>query len=163
MEPSANRIERFTAQLRDQPKLANPPFCPKVDAVLLESADGSVHLKQVKRVLAAEKACPSTTFLMPVWKMRAWSARLAPQAGVPWLSSSSFNPVVGPRKTILGIRWSLSRKTAPAGSVLVREAWSGDPNSGPSHPPPQPGQARECRPFFQTQHVDDCFQATSFF
>ena len=55
MEPSANRIERFTAQLRDQPKLANPPFCPKVDAVLLESADGSVHLEQVKRVLAAEK------------------------------------------------------------------------------------------------------------
>ena len=134
MEPRANRIERFTTPLRDQPKLANPPFCPKVDAVLLESADGSVHLKQVKRVLAAEKACPSTTFLMPVWKMRAWSARLAPQAGVPWLSSSSFNPVVGPRKTILGIRWSLSRRTAPAGSVVVR-AWSGDPNSGPSHPP----------------------------
>ena len=55
MEPSANRIERFTAQLRDQPKLANPPFCPKVDAVLLESADGSVHREQLKRVLAAKK------------------------------------------------------------------------------------------------------------
>jgi len=53
LEPSANRIERFTAQLRDQPKLANPPFCPKVDAVLLESADGSVHREQ--GVLAAKK------------------------------------------------------------------------------------------------------------
>ena len=55
MEPSANRIERFTTPLRDQPKLANPPFCPKVDAVLLESADGSVHREQLKRVLAAKK------------------------------------------------------------------------------------------------------------
>src|SRR5947209_10021442 len=54
---SANRLEKFTRQLRDEFKVeivgSIEELVRKVDAVLLESVDGRPHLKQVLPVLKA--------------------------------------------------------------------------------------------------------------
>jgi predicted dehydrogenase len=56
---SANRLEKFTKQLRDEFKVeivnSIEELVQKVDAVLLESVDGRPHLKQVIPVLKAGK------------------------------------------------------------------------------------------------------------
>ena len=56
---SADRVEKFTAQLRDQYKLeivdSIDALLPKVDAILLLSVDGRVHWKQAEPVLKAKK------------------------------------------------------------------------------------------------------------
>jgi hypothetical protein len=94
VEASASRIERFTAQLRDQWKVeivpAIPALCSKVDAVLLESVDGRVHLEQVKPVLAAKKRVFIDKPLAASVEDAREIARLAREAGVPWFSSSSL-------------------------------------------------------------------------
>src|SRR6266487_977543 len=94
IEASASRIERFTAQLRDQWKVeivpAIPALCSKVDAVLLESVDGRVHLEQVKPVLAAKKRAFIDKPLAASYKDAREITRLAEAAGVPWFSSSSL-------------------------------------------------------------------------
>ena len=65
IESSRNRIEGFTAELRDKWKVEIvadiPTLCRKVDAVLLESVDGRPHLEQVKPVLAAKNRSSSTS------------------------------------------------------------------------------------------------------
>lgn len=94
VESSASRIEGFTAQLRDQWKVEIvpdiPALCSKVDAVLLESVDGRVHLEQVMPVLKAKKRVfidkPLAASLEDAMKI----GRLADEAGVPWFSSSSL-------------------------------------------------------------------------
>ena len=59
MPASANRVEKFTEQLRSQFGLeivdTIEELCRKVDGVLLESVDGRPHLKQVRPVIAAKK------------------------------------------------------------------------------------------------------------
>lgn len=56
---SANRVEKYTNQLRDQHGLEIVPtieeLCRKVDGILLESVDGRPHLDQVRPVIAARK------------------------------------------------------------------------------------------------------------
>ena len=56
---SANRVDKFTAQLRDKYGLeivdSIEELCEKVDGILLESVDGRPHLKQAKAVIAAGK------------------------------------------------------------------------------------------------------------
>src|SRR5437867_5102722 len=94
VEASASRVEGFTARLRDQWKVeivpAIPALCSKVDAVLLESVDGRVHLEQVKPVLAAKKRVFIDKPLAASYKDAREIARLAEAAGVPWFSSSSL-------------------------------------------------------------------------
>src|SRR5262245_46434551 len=59
IESSVDRIEGFTAELREKwnVEIVNdiPTLCKKVDAVLLESVDGRPHLEQVRPVFAAGK------------------------------------------------------------------------------------------------------------
>ncbi|MCH8045177.1 MAG: gfo/Idh/MocA family oxidoreductase [Planctomycetes bacterium] len=56
---SANRVDKFTKQLRDKYGLeivdSIEELCKKVDGILLESVDGRPHLKQAKIVIAAGK------------------------------------------------------------------------------------------------------------
>lgn len=94
IEASRNRVEGFTAQLRDKwhVQLVNdiPALCALVDVVLLESLDGRVHLEQVKPVLAAGKPVFIDKPMADSYYDASEIARLAKQAGVPWFSSSSL-------------------------------------------------------------------------
>lgn len=94
IESSASRIEGFTSQLRDQWKIEIvpdiPTLCSRVDAVLLESVDGRVHLEQVKPVIQARKPVFIDKPLAASFQDAREIARLAEEAGVPWFSSSSL-------------------------------------------------------------------------
>ena len=65
-------------------------LCSRVDAVILESGDGRIHLAQVKPVIAAHKPVfidkPLAATLEDVREID----RLAKAAGVPWFSSSGL-------------------------------------------------------------------------
>ena len=56
---SANRVEKYTEQLRDKFGLeivdSIEELCEKVDGIMLESVDGRPHLKQAKTVIATGK------------------------------------------------------------------------------------------------------------
>jgi predicted dehydrogenase len=92
MEQSASRIERFTAEIRDKWKVelvgSIDELCRKVDAVLLMSVDGRVHLQQVKPVFAAKKPVFIDKPLAASYRDAHEIARLAREAGVPFFSSS---------------------------------------------------------------------------
>lgn len=72
-----------------------PTLCKKVDAILLESVDGRVHLKQAKEIIAARKPMFIDKPLAATLEDAREIARLAAEAGVPWFSSTSprFSPV----------------------------------------------------------------------
>jgi len=94
MPASADRVEKFTNQLRDQFGVEIVPtieeLCEKVDGVLLESVDGRPHLKQARPVIKAKKPLfidkPVAANLADVIEI----FRLAEQNNVPCWSSSSF-------------------------------------------------------------------------
>jgi predicted dehydrogenase len=91
---SANRLEGFTRQLRDEFGVeivgSIEELCRKVDGVMLESVDGRPHLAQVRPVIAAKKPVfidkPMAASLADVLEI----FRLAKEAGVPCWSSSSL-------------------------------------------------------------------------
>jgi len=95
---SANRLEGFTKQLREQLDVeivqSIEELCSKVDGVMLESVDGRPHLAQVKPVIAAKKPVfidkPMAGNLADVLEI----FRLAKENNVPCWSSSSlrFSP-----------------------------------------------------------------------
>jgi hypothetical protein len=94
VEASATRIDRFTAELRDKWKIeivdSIEALVQRVDAVLLESVDGRVHLAQAKPIIAAKKPLfidkPFTASTRDAIEL----ARLAKQNGTPIFSSSSL-------------------------------------------------------------------------
>lgn len=103
---SANRVEKYTAQLRDEFGVeivdSIEQLCQKVDGVLLESVDGRPHLEQVRPVIAAKKPVfidkPMAGSLADVIEI----FRLAKENDVPCWSSSSlrFGPgVIGMRNS----------------------------------------------------------------
>src|ERR1041385_2254310 len=57
IEASWSRVDKFAEELRTKWKVEFvrdiPTLCRKVDAVLLESNDGRVHLEQARQVIAA--------------------------------------------------------------------------------------------------------------
>lgn len=128
LESSAQRIEGFTAQLRDQWKVEIvpdiPTLCSKVDAILLESVDGRVHLQQVKPVLAAKKRVFIDKPLAASFEDARTIARLAEEAGVSWFSSSSlrFQPAIQALK-----------QNPQVGKVLGCDAYGPSPTE-PHHP-----------------------------
>ena len=67
-----------------------PTLCTKVDAVLLESGDGRIHLQQVKPVFAAHKPVFIDKPLASTLEDAREIARLGKEAGVPWFSSSGL-------------------------------------------------------------------------
>ena len=94
VESSATRVDKFADELRTKWKVrffsTIPELCRNVDAVLLESVDGRVHLEQARPIIAAHKPVfidkPLASTLADVREI----ARLAATAGVPWFSSSSL-------------------------------------------------------------------------
>jgi predicted dehydrogenase len=93
MEQSASRIERFTSEMKDKwrVELVNTieDLCTKVDAILLLSVDGRVHLQQVKPVFAARKPAFIDKPFAASFRDAREIVRLARASGTPFFSSSS--------------------------------------------------------------------------
>ena len=87
-------MDRYAEELRTKwgveivPDIAT--LLTKVDAVLLESIDGRVHLEQARQVIAAHKPLFIDKPLASTLEDAREIARLAKEAGVPWFSSSSL-------------------------------------------------------------------------
>jgi hypothetical protein len=94
LDESRNRIERFTKELQDkwQVKIVDSvdDLCKQVDAVLLTSVDGRVHLAQARAVIQAHKPLFIDKPLASTLEDAREIARLAKEAGVPWFSASSL-------------------------------------------------------------------------
>ncbi len=94
VEASATRIEKFSAELRDKWKIefvdSIDELVRRVDAVMIESVDGRVHLAQARPVLKARKPLfvdkPFTASVKDAVEL----ARLARETGTPVFSSSSL-------------------------------------------------------------------------
>lgn len=93
VEASATRVDGFTAQLRDKWQIEIVPtieaLVSKVDAVMLTSVDGRVHLAQARPVIAAKKPLFVDKPMAGSTKDAAEMVRLAKAAGVPIFSASS--------------------------------------------------------------------------
>jgi hypothetical protein len=118
IESSRTRVDRFAAELRDkwQVQLVDdiPALCARVDAVLLESVDGRVHLEQVRPVIAAKKPVFIDKPLAATLADAREIARLAREAGVPWFSASS-------------LRWSEITEKLGGPGILGASAWGPGP------------------------------------
>ena len=94
IEASATRIEKFTAEIKSRWGVelvgSIEELSSRVDAVMLMSVDGRVHLKQVRPVFAAKKR----VFIDKPFASSTQEAReiirLAREAGVPFFSSSAL-------------------------------------------------------------------------
>lgn len=101
---SRTRVDSYAEQLSKQygieivPDI--PTLCSKVDAVLLESGDGRIHLSQARLVFAAHKPVFIDKPLASTLEDAREIARLAKAADVPWFSSSAlrFNDIVASMK-----------------------------------------------------------------
>lgn len=97
---SRTRVEGYAQQLNKEfgveivPDI--PTLCSKVDAILLESGDGRIHLAQARQVFAAHKPVFIDKPLASTLEDAREIARLAKAADVPWFSSSGlrFNETV---------------------------------------------------------------------
>ncbi len=94
LDESRNRIDRFTNELKDkwQVKIVDSieDLCKQVDAVLLTSVDGRIHLAQARTVIQAHKPLFIDKPLASTLEDAREIARLAKEAGVPWFSASSL-------------------------------------------------------------------------
>jgi hypothetical protein len=94
VESSYKRVDGFAEELKTKWKIEFvsdiSALCRKVDAILLESGDGRVHLEQVKPVLAAHKPVFIDKPLASTLEDAREIARLAKEGGVPWFSASSL-------------------------------------------------------------------------
>jgi hypothetical protein len=94
LKDSWSRVDKYAAELRENWRIEFfsdiTAMCRKVDAVLLESVDGRVHLEQAKPVIAAGKPLFIDKPLAATLEDAREIARLAKEAGVPWFSSSSL-------------------------------------------------------------------------
>jgi predicted dehydrogenase len=91
---SHDRVDKFAAELTSKYKIEFvsdiPALCDRVDAFLLESVDGRVHLEQAKQVIPCHKPMFIDKPLASTLADAREIARLAKAAGVPWFSSSSL-------------------------------------------------------------------------
>jgi hypothetical protein len=91
---STSRVDKFADELHSKWKIDFysdiGTLCKKVDAVLLTSIDGRVHLEQVKPILAAHKPVFIDKPLAATLADAREIARLAKAANVPWFSASSL-------------------------------------------------------------------------
>ncbi len=94
IESSISRVDQYAEEVRTKwgveivPDIAT--LLSKVDAVLLTSVDGRVHLEQARPVIAAHKPLFIDKPLASTLEDAREIARLAKQAGVAWFSSSSL-------------------------------------------------------------------------
>jgi hypothetical protein len=91
---SATRVDKFTADLQSTygvrivPTIAE--LCDLVDAVLLESVDGRVHLAQAREVLRRGKRLFIDKPMAASFSDAKELARLATESRTPWFSASSL-------------------------------------------------------------------------
>jgi hypothetical protein len=94
IEESRSRVEKYAAELRDkwQVKIVAtiPELCGQVDALMLNSIDGRVHLAQAREALTCRKPMFIDKPLASTLEDAREIVRLAKEAGVPWFSSSSL-------------------------------------------------------------------------
>jgi hypothetical protein len=94
IESSASRVDKYADELRTRWNVrfygSIAELCRNVDAVLLESVDGRVHLEQARSVIAAHKPLFIDKPLAATLEDAREIARLAAAARVPWFSSSSL-------------------------------------------------------------------------
>jgi predicted dehydrogenase len=91
---SISRVDGFADTVRTKYGVeivdSIPALIAKVDAVLISSVDGRVHLEQARPVIAAHKPLFIDKPLASTLEDAREIARLAKEAGVPWFSSSSL-------------------------------------------------------------------------
>ncbi len=94
VEYSRSRVDGIASQLEDKFKIrmaaSIPELCSLVDAVLLESVDGRVHLKEAREIIVAKKPLFINKPLASTLEDAREISRLAKEAGVPWFSASSL-------------------------------------------------------------------------
>jgi hypothetical protein len=94
VESSRTRVDKFAEELKSKYNVEIVPDIPtllgKVDAVLLESVDGRVHLEQARQIFKAKKPVFIDKPLASTLEDAREIARLAKEAGVPWFSTSSL-------------------------------------------------------------------------
>ena len=94
LEESSGRVDRYAQEVRTKWGVEIVPDIPtllaKVDAVMLTSLDGRVHLEQARPVIAAHKPLFIDKPLAATLEDAREIARLAKDAGVKWFSSSSL-------------------------------------------------------------------------
>ncbi len=125
---SAGRVKGFTAEMRDKWGVEIlddvPSLCARVDAVLLLSVDGRVHLEQVRPVFAAKR---------PVFIDKPLAASVADAREIFRLAAAAKVPVF----TASALRFSpgiLKAKGDPAvGAILGCES-VGPCSTEPHHP-----------------------------
>ena len=94
IESSISRVDQYAEEVRAKwgveivPDIAS--LLSKVDAILLTSVDGRVHLEQARPVIAAHKPLFIDKPLASTLEDAREIARLAKEARVPWFSSSSL-------------------------------------------------------------------------
>ncbi len=128
LDASAKRVDGYTKELNEKWGIeiidTIEALCAKVDAVILTSVDGRVHLGQARPVLAARKRLFIDKPLAASWKDGREIARLAAESGTPFFSASSLRfhePLV-------------KLKADPeVGKVIGASAWSPCPTE-PHHP-----------------------------
>jgi predicted dehydrogenase len=94
IESSYSRVDGYPKRLKEEFGVeivdTIEELCSRVDAVMLTSVDGRVHLEQVKPVFQAKKRVfidkPLAGSLVDALKI----AKLAKEHNVPWFSSSSY-------------------------------------------------------------------------
>ena len=91
---SSSRVDKYAEELKTVWNIEMVPdietLCKKVDAVLLESIDGRLHLAQARPVIAAHKPLFIDKPLAATLEDAREIARLAQAAGVPWFSTSGL-------------------------------------------------------------------------
>lgn len=91
---SWTRVDKYAEELRTKWNVELvadiPALCQKVDAILLESNDGRIHLAQARQVIAAHKPLFIDKPMASTLKDAREIARLAREADVPFFSSSSL-------------------------------------------------------------------------
>jgi hypothetical protein len=94
VESSRTRVDKFAEDLRTQYQVEIVPDIPtllsKVDAVLLLSVDGRVHLNQAKQIFAGKKPVFIDKPLASTLDDARAIAKAAREAGVEWFSTSSL-------------------------------------------------------------------------
>lgn len=91
---SRDRVDKYAEELRSKFGVEIVPDIPtllgKVDAVLLESVDGRVHLAQFREIARAGKPVFIDKPLASTYEDAREIAALARKFGVPWFSSSAL-------------------------------------------------------------------------
>ena len=129
LKASSGRIDKFTAELQEKYQVKLVPniaaLCNLVDAILLESVDGRVHLEQARQAFQCRKPVFIDKPLAASFSDAKEIDRLAKEIGTPWFSSSSLRFAPSFQEAL--------RDTAP-GKILGAETY------GPAHlEPTNPG------------------------